>query len=424
MASASIRKAFSGRYQVHWRLNDGSRGGRTFDRHADAVEFKNRLLANEADASWIDPRRGRVAFGEWLDQWWTVWSSRRLSPKTLQCAEGRLRRYLRPAFGHKRLGQITPSVVQRWQNELEATKSHDVVMACRWLLNSVMQAAVNERLIADNPVRSVPAPKRPVDPEVIFSGAKTRTFTAEEFGELLVGAPRYQRDHLLILVGTGLRAGEFCGMRARRVKLDRQRLEVLDTRYEAGKTFGTGYKDRPKSPAGIRTVPLAPLVAEAVARQLPPADDPDALAFTGPGGGRWVAVGERRTALSVSNLRRSYKLAVARARKRGRLGHLHPKGPHDLRHTFATWLEDAGIPARVIDELMGHGSGRASRLGEQRGSQIGTVYRHTTAAMEARVRATINERLALAVKVADEVPMEADKPSQREALLAAHEEGP
>ena len=30
------------------------------------------------------------------------------------------------------------------------------------------------------------------------------------------------------------------------------------------------------------------------------------------------------------------------------------RGAHDFRHTFATWLEDAGIPARVIDEVMGH----------------------------------------------------------------------
>jgi hypothetical protein len=32
-------------------------------------------------------------------------------------------------------------------------------------------------------------------------------------------------------------------------------------------------------------------------------------------------------------------------------------GAHDFRHTFSTWLQDAGIPARVIDELMGHQSG-------------------------------------------------------------------
>ena len=44
-------------------------------------------------------------------------------------------------------------------------------------------------------------------------------------------------------------------------------------------------------------------------------------------------------------------------------------GAHDLRHTFATWLEDAGIPARVIDELIGHHAG--SRGGHLGGSAIG-----------------------------------------------------
>jgi integrase len=39
-------------------------------------------------------------------------------------------------------------------------------------------------------------------------------------------------------------------------------------------------------------------------------------------------------------------------------------GAHDLRHTYATWLEDAGIPARVINELMGH---QASSRGHLRG---------------------------------------------------------
>ena len=66
----------------------------------------------------------------------------------------------------------------------------------------------------------------------------------------------------------------------------------------------------------------------------------------------------------ANNLRRVYKAAVDAAG--ADLGHLDLRGPHDLRHTFSTWLEDAGIPARVIDEPMGHqASGRAGRATSQ-----------------------------------------------------------
>jgi hypothetical protein len=65
------------------------------------------------------------------------------------------------------------------------------------------------------------------------------------------------------------------------------------------------------------------------------------------------------------------------------------RGPHDLRHTFATWLEDAAIPSRVIDELMGHTSGRPDHAAG--GSPMGRVYRETTPAMVARVTAALDD---------------------------------
>jgi hypothetical protein len=73
-------------------------------------------------------------------------------------------------------------------------------------------------------------------------------------------------------------------------------------------------------------------------------------------------------------------------------------GAHDFRHTFATWLEDAGIPARVIDEVMGYEA--TSRTG-QRGSVMGAHYRHTTTEMAGRVAAAVQERLMVVLQVAE-----------------------
>jgi integrase len=246
---------------------------------------------------------------------------------------------------------------------------------------------------------------------------------------------------------------------------------VVEVRYGAGR-FGRGYKPRPKSATSIRAVPLAAQVAEAIARQLPAGSPPDALVFTGPGGGSGVPVGER-TVLSRDNLRRAYHAALGRvADPAARLGYtprrvlralrqagpgqtpdslrtripsvtptvstvrdalreleaaglavreeagdgaepswsacppprddtlanLKLRGPHDLRHTFSTWLEDAGIPARVIDELMGHAGGHR---GAADGSAIGVRYRHTTPEMEARAVAAIEQRLVVALARAE-----------------------
>jgi integrase len=257
-------------------------------------------------------------------------------------------------------------------------------------------------------------------------------------------------------------------------------LEVSPTHYQADR-FGSGFTPRPKSDAGIRPVPLAPLVVEAIRRQLPPGNDPEDLVFTGPGGGPGRGGGPSvprgtRTVLSRHNLHRTYQGAVAKladpamplrptarrvlralrdggpqrvdqlaarlgtsgrrpvrpATVAGALGELHAAGlaaidvddqdvttgrwsavpaardplleavdlhgVHDLRHTYATWLEDAGIPARVIDELMGH---QATGRSGQRGSPMGAHYRHTTPEMAARAVDAIQQRLTVVLAVAE-----------------------
>ena len=136
-------------------------------------------------------------------------------------------------------------------------------------------------------------------------------------------------------------------------------------------------------------------VRQAITRQLTGGTQPEDLVLPGPGGSNGIPRGARAP-LSTNNLRRVYKAAVEAAG--ADLAHLDLRGPHDLRHTFATWLEDAAIPSRVIDELMGHASGRRDHgVG---GSPMGRVYRETTPAMVARVTAALDERLGRALAVA------------------------
>jgi integrase len=137
-------------------------------------------------------------------------------------------------------------------------------------------------------------------------------------------------------------------------------------------------------------------VIESIRRQLPPDSDPSVLIFTGPGGGNGVPAGTR-TMLSRYNLRRVYQRAVARASSD--LVEVDPHGPHDLRHTFSTWLEEAGIPVRVIDEMMGHQRSRHGDL--DGGSRVGARYRHTTEEMAVRVIEAIEARLRIVLEVAE-----------------------
>jgi integrase len=466
------------RYLVYWRADDGSQGGKTVDTEEQARLLQAQMLLELASGTWTARQRAKLPLAHWDAEWWTVWSAEPdRSPATLAATESRRRLHVLPQLGRRPLEAITPKVLRQWQNQLAGKLGYETVMACRSVVFRILKFAEDEGAISANPMRKVPAPDPPVDPDEIFGDGRRRAYTPEEAGRLLAYFPGFWWDHVITLLGTGMRFGEFAGLHKRRF-LDRARpvVQVVDTRYEAGR-FGSGFKPRPKSRASVREIPLARQLVEAIRRQLPPNAGPDTLIFTGPGGGNSVKAGAR-TVLSRDNFRRVYHGALAKladpaavglrpTAKRGltslrtagpatteelatRLGaagrklkpatveaalhelqavglasldgaskparwqappppgnelleELELHGPHDFRHTVSTWLEDAGIPARVIDEIMGHQSGHSSRRSQRdSGSRIGTRYRHTTPEMAARVVAAIEERLAIVLRVAED----------------------
>ena len=138
--------------------------------------------------------------------------------------------------------------------------------------------------------------------------------------------------------------------------------------------------------------------AERVARgHRPPARRrarPEDLVLPGPGGSNGIPRGARAP-LSTNNLRRVYK---ARWRRPADLAHLDLRGPHDLRHTFATWLEDGRHPEPGDRRADGPPGGRRDR--GERDSPMGMAYRDTTPEMQARVLASWRTALAIATAVA------------------------
>jgi len=151
-----------------------------------------------------------------------------------------------------------------------------------------------------------------MDPDALLGQARRRAFTPHEAGLLLAHFPLWWWDHVIALLGTGMRFGEFAGLHKRRLRLDRPIpvIQVVDVRYGAGR-FGRGFKPEPKSAAGVREIPLARQVVEAIRRELPSDATADTLVFTGPGGG-WHAPRGSRTALTRGNFERVYHRAIAR----------------------------------------------------------------------------------------------------------------
>jgi hypothetical protein len=273
MGSVSWRKR-GNRYLVSWRLDDGSQGGKTVDTPDEARDLAAEKRLEMRRGTWRGRQSGRLSFGQWADDWWTVWAADPdRSPTTLAATENRLRRHVRPWFGDRPIERISPAEIRRWQAHLAARVGRESLLACRSILHRILQFAEDEGAIPSNPVRKVPPPKRRADPEQLLGEAKRRAFTPEEAGRLLGRMPLAWWDHVLTSLGTGLRFGELAGLRCRRVHLDRPVpvLQVVDVRYQA---------------------------------------DPDLLVFTGPGGGNGVPAGSR-TMLSRYNFRRVYQRAVA-----------------------------------------------------------------------------------------------------------------
>jgi integrase len=252
---------------------------------------------------------------------------RQRKPSTLRDARSILRNHLLPAFGDWRVEDVSPEAVERWARELGAGRplSNRTKQKIIVVFHGLMERARRVWKLPLNPVRDLDRP------HTAPSAGGIDVFSPEEV-LALVRAAEDEQDAALFLTAafTGLRQGELIALRWRDIDFPGQHIRVTAS-------YTTRALTSPKS-GRVRSVPMAPAVAEALARlsQREHWTGDDALVFPGVAG----------SYLDASALVKRYKRTL-------RSAGLRPLRFHDLRHTFGTTMIRKADIVRV-QEWMGH----------------------------------------------------------------------
>lgn len=250
-------------------------------------------------------------------------------PASADTYASKLRTHLIPYFGQKRLCEITRYDVELFLAE-KARQGHSPahVRAMCATLSRVMQAAVRWKLLEENPAQGL-RQKKPTDRQ-----RPAVALTPEQVKSLADALPEPCRTVVLVAVLTGLRIGEILGLRWISVNLQRGTLSVDATLCDRLQVLGPT-----KTRSSTRTLSISGAlraVLEAHGQRC--STGVDGFVFTTPKG----------TALSAKNLRNRVLEPVRKALELPRFSW------HDLRHTHATWLSEAGVAPKVAQEILGH----------------------------------------------------------------------
>lgn len=302
------------------------RWSRTFNTKAAArawaLELED-LLDRGGDPDAVQPES--ITVGAWEKVWW---ASRVAEKTTREANRSRLDHRILPRWRDVPLAKVTPMSVQAWVRELEeAGLAAATVAACHHLLSNILASAVREGHLPVNPCRETRLPKVASHREVYL--------TQTEVQRLLKVMKEPHRTILLTLVFTGMRWGELAGLQIGALDLPRKQANIIrvHTRY--------GPKEYPKGRAR-RTVPLPVIVADALKAHLATRRQLNWLVFITAGG----------KPLDDNNWRfKVWRPAVEAAGLTNRAPRIH-----DLRHTYASWLVQAGRPLEEVQALLGHRS--------------------------------------------------------------------
>ncbi|WP_280472757.1 tyrosine-type recombinase/integrase [Nocardia cyriacigeorgica] len=264
---------------------------------------------------------------QWLEQ-----ARPRLKPRTYKLYEGYIDNVIVPAIGSNALRSVAAQQVREWVAGLDArypTRNANSYA----LLRTICGQAVEDELLEANPcrVKGAAVKHRKVEPVAL---------SPNDIRALADAVPKRYKALVLLAGFSGLRFGELTALHRGDV-VTKKGAAVVHVRRGVTWVDGKPVEARPKSRAGLRSVPLPDAVASALAEHIGEYAEPgrDGLVFPAAHGGHMREASVREP---FRNAARSLGWPKVRL--------------HDLRHSYATTLAQTGATLSEHMQIMGHSS--------------------------------------------------------------------
>jgi len=259
----------------------------------------------------------------------------RVRPTTAERYEGLVKRWIAPHAPGVAVADLTPQHVEAWMHAMRAAGAGDRTLEmCFIRIRATLAAAVEDGLLADNPVKSKHRP--------VYEADEMQPLDEEQLQRLLEAARAERQVHALwpVLAVAGLRVGEALALRWSRVHLAEGYLDIRQTLLEVRGRFQFG---PPKTKRSRRQALIGPELATVLKAYR----DDQATRGRNVFGDALVFCTSEGTPILRRNIRRSLnRLLEAADCPRVRV--------HDLRHTAATMmLVVQRLPLNVVADQLG-----------------------------------------------------------------------
>ena len=254
-------------------------------------------------------------------------------------------------FGYLSIGEIKPSDAQKWFVKLHKDgKGYSTLTSVRGVLKPAFQMAFEEDIIRRNPFNFVITKYVPND-----SKRREALTDLEQkiWMDFIKNDKTYNKyyDEFVILLGTGMRVSEFCGLTMNDLDFTNRRINVDHqlVREKGGKY----YIEKTKTECGRRSIPMTNAVYNSlkniISKRPKRKKEINVDGYNG-----FILIDKNLQPKVALHIENECRWAMKKYNKNHPDKPLPKITPHVYRHTFCTNMVNAGMDAKVLQYIMGH----------------------------------------------------------------------